>query len=115
MSEIKNFNIKLKVNREYRGINYTIEADLDSLKCRDIRKILEEAEKFIDQILQDDVEISRLDEIAVDELRRGRHGSFLEQFLHTWQLADPSNKRILKPAFESLVEKYGLESGDNEF
>jgi len=106
--KVKNVNVKLKVNREYRGINYSVEADLDSLKDRDIRKILREAEKFIDLIFQDDIEINKLDEIAVNELRHGRHGSFLEHFLHTWQLADPSNKRILKLAFECLVNKYGL-------
>jgi len=106
--KVEKFNVKLKVNREYRGINYSLESDLESLKERDIREILEEAEKFIDQIFQDDDEISRLDEIAVNELKHGRHGSFLEHFLLTWQLADPSNKRVLKPAFNQLVEKYGL-------
>jgi len=116
--KVKHFNVKVRVNREYRGINYTVEADLDSLKDQDIREILEEAEKFIDQIFQEDVEISRLDEIAVNELKHGRHGGFLEHFLYTWQLADPSNKRVLKPAFESLVNKYGLKSAEakeNEF
>ena len=111
-SKAKKINVKLKVNREYRGIKYSIESDLDSLKERDITKILEEAENLIDQIFQDDVEISKLDEIAVNELRHERHGSFLEQFLHTWQYADPSNKRILKPAFESLINKYGLRSAE---
>jgi len=101
----KKFYVILKVNREYRGIQYSIESDLDSLKDLDIRKILKEAEKFIEQIFQDDVEISKLDEIAVNELRHGRHGSFLEQFLLAWQYADPSNKRILKPAFEQLINK----------
>jgi len=109
--KVKKFNVKLKVNREYRGINYSVEADLDSLKERDIREILGEAENFIDHIFLDDVEISKLDEIAVNELRHGRHGSFLEHFFLTWQLADPSNKRVLKRAFEYLVEKYGLGMG----
>jgi len=105
----KNFNVKLKINREYMGITYSIEADLDSLKERDIGKILEEAEKLIDQILnQDEDEISNLDEIAVNELKHGRHGSFLEHFLLAWQYADPSNKRILKPAFKHLINKYSL-------
>jgi len=101
-------DVKLRVNREYRGINYSIESDLESLKDQDIREILEEAEKFIDLLFQDDVEISRLDEIAVNELRHGRHGSFLEHFFIAWQLADPSNKRVLKSAFECFVKKYGL-------
>jgi len=109
--KVKKFNVKLRVNREYRGINYSVEADLESLKDQDIREILGEAEGFIDQIFRNDVEISKLDEIAVNELKHGRHGSFLEHFLLTWQLADPSNKRILKPAFESLVSKYGLGMG----
>jgi len=108
--KVKHIDVKLRVNREYRGINYSVESDLESLKERDIREILREAECFIDQI-QDDVEINKLDEIAVKELRHGRHGSFLEHFLLSWQLADPSNKRVLKPAFEFLVEKYGLGGG----
>jgi len=101
-------DVKLRVNCEYRGINYSVESDLESLKERDIREILKEAEGFIDLIFQDDVEIGRLDEIAVKELRHGSHGGFLEHFLLTWQLADPSNKRVLKPAFECFVKKYGL-------
>jgi len=101
-------DVKLRVNREYRGINYSVESDLESLKDQDIREILKEAEKFIDLIFQNDVEISKLDEIAVNELRHGRHGSFLEHFLIAWRFADLSNKRVLKPAFEFLVDKYGL-------
>jgi len=109
--KVKHVDVKLRVNREYRGISYSVESDLESLKERDIREILREAEGFIDHIFQDDVEISKLDEIAVKELKHGRHGSFLEHFLLAWRFADPTNKRVLKPAFEFLVEKYGLGGG----
>ena len=50
----------------------------------------------------------QLDKIAV-EVSYSKEGDFLKVFAQAWQLADPFNKRILKPAWLILIEKYGLE------
>jgi hypothetical protein len=49
-----------------------------------------------------------LDSIAVN-VSLSNHGDFLKTFAKTWQMADPFNKRILKPAFLILIEKYRLD------
>ncbi|MBA7576104.1 hypothetical protein ES708_17941 [subsurface metagenome] len=36
-------------------------------------------------------------------------GSFLKAMAHAWLKADFSNKRILQPAWATIVTKYGLE------
>jgi len=53
-----------------------------------------------------------LDSIAVN-VSLSNHGDFLKAFAKAWQMADPSNKGILKPAFLTLIEKYGLD-GEHE-
>lgn len=49
----------------------------------------------------------QLDSVAHNILDDSR-GSFLTSFAYTWLRADPSNRAILKPAFEKLIEKYDL-------
>jgi len=49
-----------------------------------------------------------LDSIAVN-VSLSNHGDFLKIFVKAWQMADPFNKRILKPAFLILIEKYRLD------
>ena len=49
-----------------------------------------------------------LDSIAVN-VSLSSHGDFLKAFAKAWQMADPFNKRILKPAFLILIEKYRLD------
>jgi hypothetical protein len=49
-----------------------------------------------------------LDGIAVN-VSLSNHGDFLKTFAKAWQMADPFNKRILKPAFLILIEKYRLD------
>ena len=59
----------------------------------------------------------RLRAMSVDEMLDGiavnvslsDHGDFLKTFAKAWQMADPFNKRILKPAFLVLIEKYRLD------
>ena len=49
-----------------------------------------------------------LDGIAVN-VSLSNHGDFLKTFAKAWQMADPFNKRILKPAFLILIEKYRID------
>lgn len=52
-------------------------------------------------------EVARLDEIAI-EVYHGKRGSFVKALADVWCRADPSNKRIVKPAWEAIVVKYDL-------
>ena len=53
-------------------------------------------------------EVDRLSCIAMD-VYRGNRGSFLKAIADAWCKADPNNKRILRPAWTRIVEKYGLD------
>ena len=52
-------------------------------------------------------ELELLNKIAV-EIHHSDHSHFLRTLAEAWFLADPSNKRILKPAWEAIVTKYDL-------
>ena len=54
------------------------------------------------------IEFGHLDELAVDVVH-SRHGAFLRRFASAWLHADVFNKRIIREAWEKLIEKYGLE------
>lgn len=49
-----------------------------------------------------------LDIIAV-EVSNSHHGDFLKTFAKAWQLAQGSNKILLKPAWIALIDKYELQ------
>ena len=51
------------------------------------------------------MKIEEIDNI-VRNLDRKILGSFLHSLTEAWLRADPSNKRILKPAMETILEKY---------
>ena len=53
-------------------------------------------------------EFLRLDEIAL-AVFGGRRGSFLRKYADAWLHADAWNKRLMRPVWESLIKKYGLE------
>lgn len=53
-------------------------------------------------------EFLRLDDIAVD-VYHGRRGGFIRKYADAWLHADAYNKRLMKPAWESFIRKYGLE------
>ena len=52
-------------------------------------------------------EFGRLDDVA-RAVVYGSRGSFLKAFANAWLRADPFNKRILREAWDRLVEKYDL-------
>ena len=52
-------------------------------------------------------EFGRLDDVALAVVY-GRRGDFLKSFANAWLRADPWNKRILREAWERLIEKYEL-------
>jgi len=56
-------------------------------------------------------DVERLNRIAVDVYHSNR-GSFLKAMADAWCKADPANQRILQPAWEAIVVKYGLEAED---
>jgi len=53
-------------------------------------------------------EFGRLDVIAVD-VYHGKRGGFLRKYADAWIHADAFNKRLMQPAWEALIKKYGLE------
>ena len=69
-----------------------------------IKRLTDEHQKF----RQMGEEKHCLRDIALDELEKGHHGGFLTHFLEAYIRADPSNKRVLRPAMKTLVEKYEL-------
>uniref|UniRef100_A0A6M3JHB1 Uncharacterized protein n=1 Tax=viral metagenome TaxID=1070528 RepID=A0A6M3JHB1_9ZZZZ len=52
-------------------------------------------------------EFGRLDDVA-RAIVYGSRGSFLKAFANAWLRADPFNKRILREAWEEIIEKYDL-------
>ncbi|MBA7685888.1 hypothetical protein ES703_94319 [subsurface metagenome] len=54
------------------------------------------------------VEKGNLDDIARNIIN-SRHGSFLKSIADAWLRADRDNKQILKPAWVTIIEKYGLD------
>lgn len=54
-------------------------------------------------------EFLRLDEIAVD-VYHGRRGGFIRKYADAWLHADAYNKRLMRPAWEAFIRKYGLET-----
>ena len=52
--------------------------------------------------------VARLHDIAVD-VESSDRGSFLKAMATAWLRADPPNQRILWPAWEAIITKYGLE------
>lgn len=52
--------------------------------------------------------VERLNRIAVD-VYHGNRESFIKAMAEAWERADPTNKRIILPAWEAIVVKYGLE------
>ena len=46
--------------------------------------------------------------ILIDEAEHGQHGDFLRAFIDAVLRADPVNFELLKPAAETLIQKYGL-------
>ena len=52
-------------------------------------------------------EFGRLDDVA-RAVVYSSHGDFLKSFANAWLRADMWNKRILREAWERLVEKYDL-------
>lgn len=55
-----------------------------------------------------EAEFGLLDRIA-HRVFYSRHGGFLRKFADAWLHADAENKRILKPAWLILIDKYGLD------
>ena len=53
-------------------------------------------------------DVAHLNEIAIN-VHHGDRGSFLKAIADAWLKADPSNKRILMPAWAAIVTKYDLE------
>lgn len=49
-----------------------------------------------------------LNKIAV-HVYNGNYGSFLKAVADAWLKADPKNKRILRPAWVILIDKYNLD------
>ncbi len=52
-------------------------------------------------------EIVEMDIIAY-HVYRGNRGHFLKAIAYAWTKTDPSNKRILLPAWKTIVTKYDL-------
>ena len=40
--------------------------------------------------------------------KKDDYGSFLSSFIHTWQTADPMNRKILKESTAKIIQKYDL-------
>ena len=53
-------------------------------------------------------EFGRLDDVARAMLDSG-HGRFVRLFAQTWLQGSVENKRLLKPTWAVIIEKYGLE------
>jgi len=65
-------------------------------------------EKYTREKKKYDADVYRLNEISV-AVSRSDLGSFLKAIADAWWKADPSDQRILKPAWEAFVVKYSLE------
>ena len=50
-----------------------------------------------------------LDRIAIEVVNDQGQSMFLRRFADAWLLTDAENKRILRPAWLVLIEKYRLE------
>lgn len=50
-----------------------------------------------------------LDYVAVEVSKNSGQSPFLRKFAEAWIAADAENKGILRPAWEALIAKYGLE------
>ena len=50
-----------------------------------------------------------LDRIAIEVVNDQSQSMFLRRFADAWLLTDAENKRILRPAWLVLIEKYRLE------
>lgn len=55
------------------------------------------------------MEFLALDEIALGVFH-GQRGHFVKKYCDAWLAADVWNKRLMRPVFERLIEKYGLEA-----
>ena len=86
-----------------------IPSQLDLLRDEP-EKAVEEFFRFAQESYK--AEFERLDEIAFFVSYR-RYGDFLKAVALAWRMADPWNKRILRPAWERLVKKYDID-GDYE-
>jgi len=53
-------------------------------------------------------EFGRLDDVA-QAMLPSRHDRFVRLFAQTWLQADVENKRLLKPTWAVIIEKYHLE------
>lgn len=51
------------------------------------------------------MDVEEIDRIVVNTAQI-KLGSFLYAQTHAWMYADPSNKQLLKPIMEALIEKY---------
>ncbi len=47
-------------------------------------------------------------QIIAVEVSNSNHGDFLKNIAAAWQRAEPDNKRILRPTWLVLIEKYKL-------
>ena len=65
-------------------------------------------EAYADAEAEYQATVTRLHDIAVDVLSSHR-GSFVKALAVAWLRADPSNRRILREAWEAIITKYGLE------
>lgn len=52
-------------------------------------------------------EFGELDSVALETLGAGR-GNFLTRYSRAWLAADAWNKRLMRPVWESLINKYDL-------
>ena len=49
-------------------------------------------------------------QIIAVEVGNSNHGDFLKNIAAAWQGAEPENKRILRPTWLVLIEKYKLDT-----
>jgi len=50
-----------------------------------------------------------LDDVAVEVSKNSGQSPFLRKFAEAWLAADAENKEILRPAWQALIAKFGLE------
>ncbi len=53
----------------------------------------------------------RLDDIAKATYYSGMHRMFLNHFVNAWMSAEVEDRKTLKPAFLTLIDKYDLDKG----
>ena len=54
------------------------------------------------------VEFNSLDKMAI-AVAHSNHGSFLKSYADAWLRADVPNKRLMKPVWLVLIDKYSLD------